>query len=81
VVLYQFFFLSPLQCTVLHYRNCKKLREFEEIEISRQSFKGDSELQGGKLLRHLSGFRSRLRPLHKTMEYDFLDEGCAEGYI
>ena len=27
----------------LHYRNCKRLREFEEIEISRQSCRGDYE--------------------------------------
>jgi hypothetical protein len=26
------FLLSPLQCTVTHYRNCKRLREFEETE-------------------------------------------------
>jgi hypothetical protein len=32
VVFYQVFF--PLQRTVTHYRNCKRLREFEEIEIS-----------------------------------------------
>ena len=29
VALYQFFLLSPLQCKVTHYRNCKRLREFE----------------------------------------------------
>jgi hypothetical protein len=34
VVFYQDFFLSSSsQCTVTHYRNCKRLREFEEIEI------------------------------------------------
>ncbi len=43
----------------------KRLREFEEIEISRQSCRGDCELQGGKLLRLLSGFRPRIRPLYK----------------
>jgi hypothetical protein len=42
-VLYQFFLLSPLKCTVTHYRNCKRLREFEEIDILMQSRKGDSE--------------------------------------
>jgi hypothetical protein len=26
----------------LIYRNCKRLREFEEIDISRQSCRGDS---------------------------------------
>ncbi len=26
MVFYQFFLLSPLQCPVMHYRNCKKLR-------------------------------------------------------
>jgi hypothetical protein len=37
VVFYQVFLLSPLQCTVteLSCRNWKRLREFEEIEISR----------------------------------------------
>ncbi len=35
---YQVFLLSPLQCTVteVNSRNCKRLRAFEEIEISRQ---------------------------------------------
>ncbi len=37
VVFYQVVLLSPLQCTVKHHRNCKRLREFEEIEISRQA--------------------------------------------
>ncbi len=37
VVFYQVFLLSPLQCTVTHYRNCKRLHEFEEIEIAKQS--------------------------------------------
>jgi hypothetical protein len=37
MVFYQGFLLSPLQCTLMHYRNYKRLREFEEIEISRQS--------------------------------------------
>jgi hypothetical protein len=37
VVFCQVFFLSPLQCTVTHYRNCKRLSEFDEIEISMQS--------------------------------------------
>jgi hypothetical protein len=39
MVFYQVFLLSPLQCTVTHYRISKRLREFEEIEISRQSCK------------------------------------------
>ncbi len=43
VIFYQVTLLSALQCTVTHYRNCKKLREFEEIEISRQSCRGDCE--------------------------------------
>ncbi len=37
------FLLSPLQCTITHYGNCKKLREFEEIEISMQGCRGDCE--------------------------------------
>jgi hypothetical protein len=32
---------------------CKRLRVFEEIEISRQSCKGDCEKKGGKPLRLL----------------------------
>jgi hypothetical protein len=43
VVCYQVFLLSPLQCTVTHYKNCKRLREFEEIEISLQSGRDNSE--------------------------------------
>ncbi len=33
VVFHQVFLLSPLQCTVLNCRNCKGLRELEEIQI------------------------------------------------
>ncbi len=43
VVLYEFFLLSPLQCTATHYRNCKRLRKFEEKDISMQSCRGDSD--------------------------------------
>ncbi len=43
VLFYQVFLLFPLQCTVTHYENCKRLSEFEEIEISRQSCRGDCE--------------------------------------
>jgi hypothetical protein len=53
---------SPLQPTVTELRNCKRLREFEEIDISRQCCRGDWEWQEGKLLRLLSGFRPRIRP-------------------
>ncbi len=42
-VFYQVFHLSPLQGTVTQRRNFKRLREFEEIEISRQSCRGDFE--------------------------------------
>jgi hypothetical protein len=37
-------FLQSTDC-----RNCKRLREFEEIEFSRKSCIGDCEKQGGKL--------------------------------
>ncbi len=50
------FLLSPFQCTVTHCRSCKRLREFEEIEISRHSCRG-------KHLRLLPGFRQRILPL------------------
>ncbi len=43
VVFYQVFLLSPLQCTVTHYKTCKRLREFKEIEISKQSCRDDFE--------------------------------------
>jgi hypothetical protein len=43
IVFYQFFLLSLLHCTLTHCRNCKRLREFEEIDISRQSCRGDFE--------------------------------------
>ncbi len=43
MVFYQVFLLSPLQCTVTEVKNCKRLREFEEIEILRQSCRGDCE--------------------------------------
>jgi hypothetical protein len=49
VVFHQVFLIFPLQCTVTHCRNCKRLREFEEIETSRQSCRGDCEQQGGKI--------------------------------
>jgi hypothetical protein len=46
-VFYQVFLIYPLQCTlystVMHCGNCKRLCEFEEIEISRQSCIGDFE--------------------------------------
>ncbi len=41
VVLYQVFLHSPVRCTVTQCRNCARLREFEEMESSRQSCRGD----------------------------------------
>jgi hypothetical protein len=46
---FSFTVYSKMKC-----RNFKRLREFEETEISRQSCRGDCEWQGGKLLRILS---------------------------
>jgi hypothetical protein len=43
MVFYQVFLLSPLQCTVGELFTVKRLRKFEEIEISRQSCRGDCE--------------------------------------
>jgi hypothetical protein len=40
VIFYPFVLLFPLQCTIPHCRNCKRLHEFEEIEISSQSCRG-----------------------------------------
>jgi hypothetical protein len=34
VIFYQFFLLSPLQCNC---SNCKRLREFEEVEFSNKA--------------------------------------------
>ncbi len=56
----------------LIYRNCKRFREFEEIAISRQSCRGECEYQGGKLLRLLSGFRQRIRPVVYLRQSQFL---------
>ncbi len=69
---YKVFLLSPLQCAVniaVEMRNRwrkfeekrKRLREYEEIEISRQSCRGDCEYQNRKLLRLLSKIRPRIR--------------------
>jgi hypothetical protein len=40
MVFYQVFLLSLFQC-ILYSRNCKRLSEFEEIEIPRQSCRDD----------------------------------------
>jgi hypothetical protein len=32
MVFYQAFITSPLRCTIMHYRNRKKMHEFEEIK-------------------------------------------------
>jgi hypothetical protein len=37
MVFYQVFLISPLRVQNLNCRNWKRLREFEEIEFSRQS--------------------------------------------
>jgi hypothetical protein len=39
----RFSFLSPLQSTATELKKLKTLREFEEIEISKQSFRGHCE--------------------------------------
>jgi hypothetical protein len=62
MVFYLDFLFTPLECTVTELKDCTRLREFEEIEISRQSCKGDCEKQRGKLFRLLSKFRQRIRP-------------------
>jgi hypothetical protein len=41
MVFYHVFLLSPSQCPITNCGNCKRLREFVEIEISRQSCIGD----------------------------------------
>ncbi len=41
MVFCQVVFFSPLQCTVTNCESCKRLREFEEIEISRHSCRDD----------------------------------------
>ncbi len=57
------FTVYTVNTTETQYKNCKRLSELEEIKISMQSCRGDSEQQRGKLLRRLSGFHSRIRPL------------------
>jgi hypothetical protein len=64
--------LASVYCTVMNCRHCKRLREFEEIEISRQSCRDDCEKHGGKLSKRsrlLSGFHLRIRP--QDPKYDF----------
>jgi hypothetical protein len=72
MVVYQVFLLSPLQCAVniavemrQRWREFKemrkKLREYEEIEISGQSCRGDCEFQSRKVLRLLTKIRPRIR--------------------
>ncbi len=41
----RFSFFSLFQCTVMHYRNCKRLREFEEIEQSGCSGESESQVE------------------------------------
>jgi hypothetical protein len=43
MVFFQVFLLSPLQCTVAELQKLQEvaLHEFEEIQISRQSCRGD----------------------------------------
>jgi hypothetical protein len=43
-------------------------------KISRQSCRGDCEWPEGKLLRLLSGFRSRIRPLQSDSENVYVIE-------
>ncbi len=61
------------QVFILNSRNCKRLREFEEMEISRLSCRWDCEQQGGKLLRLLSGFLPRIR----SQDYTTQPSWCA----
>ncbi len=43
MVFFQVFLLSPLQCTVINWRNCERLLEFEEMENSSQRCRDDCE--------------------------------------
>jgi hypothetical protein len=63
MVFYQIFLISPVRCTVTHCRNCKRLREFEEMKSQGEAVEGDFILQGRKLLKLLSLFRPRIRRL------------------
>jgi hypothetical protein len=58
----------------LLFRNCKRLREFEEIKMSMatQSFRGDCEWEGGKFLRLLPGFRPRIWPQYSICRLSML---------
>jgi hypothetical protein len=67
MVFYQVFLLSPLQWTKKNCRNCKRLREFKEKEISRSKCcSGGCEWKEGKFLGLVSGFRPRIRPQFST---------------
>jgi hypothetical protein len=61
----QVFLLSPLQCNG-NCRNFKRLREFEEMESSRQSCGDDFEYQEEH---SVSGFRPRIRPQFSSPEH------------
>jgi hypothetical protein len=41
MVFYQLFLISPVRCTVTYYRNCKRLREFEEMKSQGEAVEGD----------------------------------------
>jgi len=74
LVFYRVFLLSPLQCIIV--TKCKRLRKFEEKEISMQSCRGDCQEQGGKLLRLLSRFCPRIRPLEYSTYLFFPKKRC-----
>jgi hypothetical protein len=54
----------------LLYRNCKILRELEEIEISSKAVEVTVNNKE-EIFRLLSGFRPRIRPLHVYIPYPF----------
>jgi hypothetical protein len=41
MVFYQVFLISPVRFTVTHCRNCKRLREFEEMKSQGEAIEGD----------------------------------------
>ncbi len=65
MVFCQVFLLSPLQCNC-DCRNCKRLREFEEMEISSQSCGDDIEQQEEN---SVPGFRPRNLPQFSSPEH------------
>ncbi len=77
------FLLSPLQRTVTlltYWRNCKRLREFEEIKISRQSCRGNFWIARRKTLKTFVWISSKNSALGKHVRGYWSREKWAREY-